>query len=288
MRTLSALDIVGVIPAAGRGSRVSPLPGSKELFPVGFTLGSFEGKPRRHPKVVSQFLVEQMQRAQVNRILMAVSPYKVDIVQYYRSGSYIGVPISYVIQEEPWGMPYALDLAYPWLHQNSLTLFGMPDTVFGPPHALAEMVRQQEKSQADVVLALFPTSTPWRFGMVDCDREGHVRRIIDKPKETTLRYLWGAACWTYRFATFMHDVLPATRPEKEVVLGDIFQQALDNGLKITTALFEDGIYLDIGSPEGLQRVMEYSRQQELGQYTDQMLYQGLNSTVVPDTPLNTP
>ena len=29
-------DIVGVIPAAGRGKRIAPLPCSKELYPVGF------------------------------------------------------------------------------------------------------------------------------------------------------------------------------------------------------------------------------------------------------------
>jgi glucose-1-phosphate thymidylyltransferase len=268
-------DIVGVIPAAGKGSRISPLPGSKELFPVGFTDGTFEGQPRRHPKVISQFLVEQMLRAGARRVIMTISPHKVDILQYYRSGAYVGVPVAYTVQEEPWGMPYALDLAYPWLREQSLTLFGMPDTVFGPPDVLSRVAQRQRESGADVMLALFPTDTPWRFGMVELDEAGGVVAIIDKPAESSLRYLWGAACWNYRFATFMHDALPATRPEQEIVLGDLFQRAMAEGLEVAACPFPDGIYLDIGSPEGLQRVMEYSRQHELGQTLDQPLFRGL-------------
>ena len=46
----------GVIPAAGRGSRIQPLAFSKELLPVGSRL---EGGVER-PCAVSEYLVERM------------------------------------------------------------------------------------------------------------------------------------------------------------------------------------------------------------------------------------
>ena len=43
-------DLIGLIPAAGKATRIAPLPGSKELFPVGFTETLVNGQPRRYPR----------------------------------------------------------------------------------------------------------------------------------------------------------------------------------------------------------------------------------------------
>lgn len=255
-------DLVGIVPAAGKGSRISPLPSSKELFPVGFTDGVHQGTPRRYPKVVSQFLLEQLRQAGAKRAIITISPTKTDILQYYGDGSALQLPLAYVVQREAWGMPYAIDAAYPWLSSDSVSLFGMPDTVFGPANALEQLVSFHQQHQADITLALFPTTTPWHFGMVDIDARGTALQIVDKPPATELRYLWGAGCWNYRFSSLLHEALPTQRPTHEIVLGDLFQEALTRGLKVMGLPMEQGVYLDIGSPEGLQRVMEYSRQQE--------------------------
>ena len=44
----------GIIPAAGKGSRIQPLAFSKELLPM----GTYEGEVRR-PRAVSDFLMER-------------------------------------------------------------------------------------------------------------------------------------------------------------------------------------------------------------------------------------
>jgi len=53
-------ELVGLIPAAGQAKRVSPLPGSKELFPVGFREVEVGGHVQLRPKVVSQYLLDNM------------------------------------------------------------------------------------------------------------------------------------------------------------------------------------------------------------------------------------
>ena len=46
----------GIVPAAGKGSRIQPLAFSKELLPV----GSRMEKGVEHPRAVSDYLVERM------------------------------------------------------------------------------------------------------------------------------------------------------------------------------------------------------------------------------------
>jgi len=56
-RQCAGRDVVALIPAAGNGTRIAPIPASKEVFPIGFA--NVEGdKPE--VKVVSQYLFERL------------------------------------------------------------------------------------------------------------------------------------------------------------------------------------------------------------------------------------
>jgi len=69
----------GIVPAAGRGSRIQPLAFSKELLPVGSRL---DGVTER-PCAVSEYLVERMIHGGADKICFVISPGKSDIVEYY-------------------------------------------------------------------------------------------------------------------------------------------------------------------------------------------------------------
>ena len=69
----------GIIPAAGKGSRIQPLAFSKELLPVGSRL---DGE-RERPLAVSEYLVERMILGGAGKICFVVSPGKSDILEYY-------------------------------------------------------------------------------------------------------------------------------------------------------------------------------------------------------------
>ena len=49
-------DIIGLLPASGKTSRIAPLPCGKELYPIGFRSVDRKGSVR--PKVVSHYLLE--------------------------------------------------------------------------------------------------------------------------------------------------------------------------------------------------------------------------------------
>src|SRR5438045_2868670 len=127
-------DVIGLIPAAGIARRISPLPGSKELFPIGFQEITAEGHTYLSPKVVSQYLIGHMVRAGAQRIWIVLGKGKWDIAHYYASGENFGAQIAFLVMDKPWGMPFTLDRAWAWLNKSTV-LFGMPDTIFAPADA---------------------------------------------------------------------------------------------------------------------------------------------------------
>ena len=78
-RGTGGLSMWGIVPAAGRGSRIQPLAFSKELLPVGSRL---DGVTER-PCAVSEYLVERMLRGGADKICFVISPGKSDILEYY-------------------------------------------------------------------------------------------------------------------------------------------------------------------------------------------------------------
>jgi len=247
----SLTDLVGLIPAAGVARRISPLPGSKELFPVGFRETMVDGSLQLRPKVVSQYLVESMVRAGAHRIWMVLSKGKWDIAQYYGDGNDFGTHIAYLVTDRLWGMPYALDEAWPWLG-NSTVLFGTPDTIFAPREAFSRMLERHARSGADVTLGIFPTDQPQRLCPVRMDESCTVTDMFDKPTHSDLMNTWGCACWSPSFGEFMHQYLPRQeRHTGEIVLASVFRAAIAAGLLVHGIEFRDGEYIDVGSPGDL-------------------------------------
>ena len=243
-------NVIGLIPAAGKGTRISPLPCSKELFPVGFHEVKHNGSAKLLPKVVSHYLIDQMQTAGVEEIVMVVSSGKMDILEYFGSGSAFDLRIMYLFDDNLRGMPRSMDLAWPWLQERTV-VFGMPDTIFSPSDVYDRMLSRLEEDQADVMLGVFHTDRPQKLCVVRLDGEGKVVHMEDKPTVTDLTIAWGCGCWSPKFSAFMHQFLqenPIAADGKEIVLADIFLAAMEEGLAVHGIYFEEGEYLDVGTP----------------------------------------
>ncbi len=248
---MSNNEIVGLIPAAGKGTRLAPFPCPKELFPIGYQDYKVKGKIEHRPKVVSQYLFEELVDAGAKKVFIILGEGKHDIMNYYGNGGHFGADVCYLYQEELRGMPFALDLAYPWLNGETV-IFGMPDTIIEPKDAFKQMLDYHNEKNADLTLGLFATDTPWKFGMVEIDAEERVVYNIDKPRETDLRYMWGICCWGARFTEMMHQALTdISYAGKEVVLSEMFNEAQRQKLNVMGLRFDDGKYMDIGTAEEL-------------------------------------
>ncbi|HXX39006.1 MAG TPA: nucleotidyltransferase family protein [bacterium] len=240
--------LMGIVPAGGRGTRLAPYPGPKELFPVGWQPYQVNGEVHRRPKVVSQYVLESMAQAGVRHVLMIVGEHKYDLLRYYASGERVGLHLSYLYQDEPLGMMHAIDLAYPWT-QGARMAFGMPDTITHPPDVFERLLDAHRRSSADLTLGLFETTRPWKFGMVEMDESGRIVAHVDKPRTTTLTHMWGIAAWEPSFTELIHEINghPVEGRRREPVLGDAIDEAIARGYRVQGHAFPDGFYVDIGT-----------------------------------------
>lgn len=247
-------NLVGIIPAAGKGTRLAPFPCPKELFPVGFQDFQIGDKVEKRPKVISQYILEAMLEAGVERVLFILGEGKSDIMEFYGDGNRFGCEIGYLYQERLNGMPTAINLAKPWIG-DATVVFGMPDTIIQPGNALKQLLDQHQASAAELSLGLFPTNTPQKFGMVEFDESHNVLSTIDKPTQSELTHMWGCCCWSVEFTNLIDSYLIENQDHpKEIVLGDVFDQALELG-RTVKAVPIDGSYIDIGTANELNNAL---------------------------------
>jgi len=259
-------EVVGLIPAAGQAKRLQPFPCSKELFPVGFAKDPQSGMPR--PKVAAQYLLEKFKAAGISKTFIVIREGKWDIPNYFQEGQGVGLSLAYLVIPGSAGPPDTLDRAYPFIAQNRIA-FGFPDILFGPADAYRQLVEQQERTEADVVLGLHRIEETRAWDMVDSDTDGWVRAIVMNPASTTLTFGWCFAVWTPAFTEFLHQFLRANEtmrnmnvlastandPGGDLAVGVVFQAALKAGLRMQAVKFPQDSYLDIGTPENLAKAV---------------------------------
>jgi glucose-1-phosphate thymidylyltransferase len=245
-------SLVAIIPAAGTATRISPLPCSKEIYPLGLYT---KNQDQHRPKAVCEYLLEKLGQAGITRVLISLRKGKWDIPDYLGDGSSLGLNIGYVITEQPWGAPYTIDSAYEFIRNDNVAL-GFPDIIIDADNAFSSLIDRQSACQADVVLGLFPGIRPDKADMVAVEHDGSVSRIEIKSADSSLKLAWGIALWTPRFTQYLHHFLLSPRGKirgnRELFVGDVLQAAIDDGLKVNSVQVDDHPFLDIGTPEDLQ------------------------------------
>ena len=243
------MDFVGLIPAAGRATRLAPFRYPKELLPIGYELTPQGGA---RPRAVAEYGVEAIKAAGIDHMFFVVAPWKLDVVTYFGDGAQFGVSVGYLYQEEARGLPHAVDIAYPWIGGRHVALV-LPDTIVTPADALARLRTRYLDTGADLALAVFPTEQAWRLGPVVMSG-GKVERVLDKPHGPAPANTWGAAIWGERFAALLHEGLGDADPAAgEPVLGMFFDLAVRRGLKAVAVEFPGGSFEDAGTSEGIVR-----------------------------------
>jgi glucose-1-phosphate thymidylyltransferase len=242
-------DVLGVIPAAGFARRLGALPYSKEILPLG---EAGEGRVA----TPCGLLLEAMARSGVRRALLVLRVGKWDIPAFFASGEESGVELAYRVVRETESAPQTLAAAAPFL-EDRLVALGFPDILTHPPDAFAALLEHRERTGAEVALALFPSQRADKADMVEVAQDGRLQRLWIKAGRGDLTYTWGLAVWTPEFTRLLVEVVErqplALGPE--LYVGDVLQEAVDRGLTVQTLPFPDGLCLDVGTPEDLQRAV---------------------------------
>jgi glucose-1-phosphate thymidylyltransferase len=231
----------GIIPAAGRGSRIQPLAFSKELLPVGSRVES--GLER--PCAVSEYLLERMILGGADKLCFVISPGKSDILEYF-GDSYGGASIAYVVQPEASGLCDAVFRAHPVIGRDEPVIVGLPDTIWFPASALARLPDDA------LSFLLFPVERPEFFDAVVLDGES-VREIQVKQQNAASQWIWGAFKMPGRIFAELRR-LWAARDGADEYFGTLVNAWLAQGGEAIGVQAGEA-YVDVGTLNGYRAAM---------------------------------
>lgn len=232
----------GIVPAAGRGSRIQPLGFSKELLPVGARTDTGDERPR----AVSEYLVERMVLGGAGQICFVIAPGKYDILQYF-GGACGPASTAYVVQSRPQGLCDAIFCAEPLIGDDDIVLVGLPDTIWFPETALQALPEDR------LSFLLFPVQRPELFDAVLLDQEGEVREIRVKQAEVLSRWIWGAFKMPGAVFRSLHRLWIARERSDEYV-GTLVNAYLASG-GTALGVKAGAAYADVGTLEGYRTAL---------------------------------
>lgn len=227
----------GIVPAAGRGSRIQPLAFSKELLPVG---SRFDNGAER-PCAVSEYLLERMVLAGVDKICFVISSDKADILSYF-ADHYGGASIVYMVQPQPAGLCDAVFRAHPIVTENEPVIVGLPDTIWFPDGALGALPDDA------LSFLLFPVEQPEFFDAVVLDGDNRVRAIEVKQKNASSHWIWGAFKMPLDIFGALRQLWTA-RGESDEYFGTLINAYLADGGSAIGVKGGDA-YVDVGTLNG--------------------------------------
>lgn len=240
----------GIIPAAGKGSRIQPLAFSKELLPVGSRLDS----GIEHPRAVSEYLIERMISGGADKLCFVISPGKSDIIEYY--GRDIGpAAVCYTVQQNPSGLCDAIFSAIPFIDKNETVMIGLPDTIWFPENGF--------KLLPDDVLSflLFPVDKPEFFDAVETDDYDNVQKIHVKQNTFRTNWVWGAFKMPGATLRDLYEFW-AERNKSDEYIGTLVSAYIKYGGK-AKGIRAGESYVDVGTYNGYREALQllYTRQE---------------------------
>lgn len=215
---------MGVILAAGKGSRIQPFSAStpKPLLPI-----------LDRPLLVWQ--IDTMRALGIEDVVVLVGHLGHHVVQTLGDGSRLGVRLRYAEQEQALGIAHALGKLEPFVDRPFLLFLG---DIFFETHGLARMMELFERDGVDGVLAVKEEQDPAairRNFTVEEDERGFVRRVIEKPRNPRTNR---KGCGLYLFDPAIFDAVrrtPRTALRDEYELTDSIQIFIEYGYGVVAA-----------------------------------------------------
>ncbi|MCG8310972.1 MAG: hypothetical protein MI975_26525 [Cytophagales bacterium] len=257
------MEFHGLIAAGGVASRLGALPCSKEILPLAnhFT--------NNRIMVVCENLISYYRIAGIQNIHFIIRKGKWDIPQLLGDGSENQVNITYHMMNLPYGTPFTLDQAYPFIKDKYIAM-GFPDIIMEPADAFLTLREKLVRANPDVVLGIFPVEFYQKWDMVEFEND-KIKEIVIKGNRADLKYGWSNAVWKPSFTEFMHQYLRgllkknkrgrrtlSDGTERELYVGDILIEAMNEGLTVDYVIFDPGVTNDIGTHEEMAAYLKKS------------------------------
>ncbi|SNT73060.1 glucose-1-phosphate thymidylyltransferase RfbA [Paracoccus seriniphilus] len=228
----------GIILAGGSGTRLYPITMgvSKQLLPL-------------YDKPMIYYPITVLMLAGIRDIAIITTPE--DQAQFQRllgDGAQWGVSFTWIVQPSPDGLAQAYLLARDFL-QGAPSAMVLGDNIFFG-HGLPILLQAADQRSEGGTVFGYQVSDPERYGVVDFDKTGRARAIIEKPADppshfavTGLYFLDGTA--SDRAA----EVRPSARGELEITT--LLESYLSDGILTVEKMGRGFAWLDTGTHASL-------------------------------------
>ncbi|MBN2733773.1 MAG: glucose-1-phosphate thymidylyltransferase RfbA [Methanomicrobiaceae archaeon] len=228
----------GIILAGGSGSRLFPitLAMSKQLIPV-------------YDKPMIYYPLSVLMLAGIRDILIISTPDHIDLYKkLFGDGSWLGLNISYIIQEKPRGIADAFIVGEEFISGDKVALILGDNVFYG--QGFSPLLQEAAALTSGAVIFGYYVHNPQEFGIVEFDNNGAVVSLEEKPENPKSHYaIPGLYFYDESIVDIAKQLKPSARGELEIT--DINREYLRMG-KLNVRLLGRGFaWLDTGTYDGL-------------------------------------
>jgi glucose-1-phosphate thymidylyltransferase len=224
-----------IILCAGKGTRLYPvtLTMPKPLMPVA-------------NKALVRYAIETLQGMGATEIGLVVNSLDSPIRTQLGDGSdTVGIPLSYIAQEDPRGLAHAVKLSQSFVGDEPFIMY-LGDNIFQDP--MKKLFTSFEETGAGAALALTEVANPSAFGIAVLEGD-KITRLVEKPKEPPSNL---AIAGVYVFKPVIFDAIEHIKPSwrHELEITDAIQYLLEQGHTVIPHIVK-GWWIDAGNANSI-------------------------------------
>ncbi|EAJ5336087.1 glucose-1-phosphate thymidylyltransferase RfbA [Campylobacter coli] len=244
----------GIILAGGSGTRLYPITLTlcKQLLPI-------------YDKPMIYYPLSVLMLAKIREVLIISTPKDTSKFQeLFGDGSWLGMEISYCVQEQPKGLAEGLILADNFIKNDDIALILGDNIFYG--QGFSDLLQNAKNDSKNGYASIFSyhVKDPDRFGVAEISKNGEVLSLEEKPQYPKSNYaVTGLYFYDNSAIEIAKSVKPSSRGELEIT--DVNIEYLKQNKLKSQILGRGFAWIDTGTHDSLIEASEFVQTIELRQ-----------------------